>query len=775
MLSHPWRGRRNDNQGSTIVLVIVVMSFIMVLAMLLMSVTLVNFRMKQTNLSSQKNFYTAESALDEIRTGLTEDVSLAVAEAYALTMEQYSFKNETERKQLFLSHFQDKLKEVLAWDDAVGSSRVTPGRYSLKRLSGMFRETAYNDVTKTGARLLTVDNVENTLNIEAKAVVLKNVRVSYLDSRDYMTQIQTDICLTVPDINFDEIKEMPDLLHYALVAQDHLELKEVATNKCYIKGNAYLGENETKLAQAKLYIEKGDTNQKGMLVVGGNLSLTENALVDLKEMKYFGKELLVNNSFFYTDETSVYMQDDMLLDHARVCMEGEYYGYGNQKTAKQAEGNAATEVQNQIALEPADYSSSILINGIDSSLDLSGLVTFKLCGSSYVNGKEAKVSPAGIAVNGVNQNDVELGESLSIRTNQMAYLVPSDCVAPGTKNGGVNPMPVKQYSNLLKELEDYKAANDGAELPLVDLDKTSENLSGTLRALHVNGYQVEARQMNVSNSEIGSMIYLFMTFEDTKSANAYFREYYADAGEADGNYSRLKEYLGVYAPLSTGAGIKLPAAANSYFHGNIVQNMGSETVCYLEDDLTNLPSSTAMLLETEEKKYQNSFAALNRKLIENYERLLPEERTKKVYDNLVSSMSSVDPKLYIQGGHQKVFQSATGAAVAVVVNGNYTIDASNTCHVVIASGDVTVKADFTGLIISGKTIRVESDGEIRLTADWGLAAQALVAENVDHVSARDYLINGDKYSISGSAGSRVSMSGSLNMTDFITYRNWKKQ
>lgn len=69
-----WVQNRKKNQGFSLLTVIVSVAFIGIMAMLVLYMALANFNMKVTDLKGKDSFYTAEQALEEIRTGLQEDV-----------------------------------------------------------------------------------------------------------------------------------------------------------------------------------------------------------------------------------------------------------------------------------------------------------------------------------------------------------------------------------------------------------------------------------------------------------------------------------------------------------------------------------------------------------------------------------------------------------------------------------------------------------------------------------------------------------------------------
>lgn len=61
--------KRQQNQGFSLFTVLIAVSFVGILGLLVLYIALSNFNMKITDLKGKDSFYTAERALEEIRTG----------------------------------------------------------------------------------------------------------------------------------------------------------------------------------------------------------------------------------------------------------------------------------------------------------------------------------------------------------------------------------------------------------------------------------------------------------------------------------------------------------------------------------------------------------------------------------------------------------------------------------------------------------------------------------------------------------------------------------
>ena len=84
-----WKKSR-DNRGMSLVMVIGTVALVSILVVIVLSLSLMNIQMKSVYKKSADNFYDAEAAMDEIRTGLQQDVADAATKAYLSVMSQYS-------------------------------------------------------------------------------------------------------------------------------------------------------------------------------------------------------------------------------------------------------------------------------------------------------------------------------------------------------------------------------------------------------------------------------------------------------------------------------------------------------------------------------------------------------------------------------------------------------------------------------------------------------------------------------------------------------------
>ena len=184
------RERKQNNKGSSLVLVMAVMAIVGIFAVALLSVSLMNYRMKNVNLQSQDNFYDAEKVLDEIRTGLAVDVAQAAGEAYQETMTQFSALTVEERQAFYARTFGEKMKEISSLVDPVIGTKWNPTYLN----SLVSQETKAGTKDGTGLKIESADGLYFLNRDEAAgSFTIKKLKITYVDKNDYMPYISVSI------------------------------------------------------------------------------------------------------------------------------------------------------------------------------------------------------------------------------------------------------------------------------------------------------------------------------------------------------------------------------------------------------------------------------------------------------------------------------------------------------------------------------------------------------------------------------------------------------
>ena len=99
--------KRNDNRGSSILMVILVAAGIGVMAAIALWVSLRNVQMKTTDAEIKESFYSAEGVLEQVKAGVKEKAEAAYKEAVTKDLERPAGQKTSRRTLRIL------LREVL--------------------------------------------------------------------------------------------------------------------------------------------------------------------------------------------------------------------------------------------------------------------------------------------------------------------------------------------------------------------------------------------------------------------------------------------------------------------------------------------------------------------------------------------------------------------------------------------------------------------------------------------------------------------------------------
>lgn len=774
-----------------------IISIIAILGIVILSTSLVTYRMKETYLKSQKTFYSAESVVDAIRVGLQQDVAASAGAAYSWVLERYGDSDETERKEQYLERFDNNLLGRISGGFG-GLSRV----YSIDHLNSLVpaavTASALNNSSAStpivaawgGTPYLNHDPDKGTYT-------LKNLWVRYVDENNYLTEIRTDIVISSPKIDFSQKSSEPmDLTNYAFVACTQTEATSAA--ELTVTGNAYLGDVGTDFSLSTVNFKPTTANSGGKLITGGTLMARNNATVNIENgYSIWAHELLADAAGVNVDGV-LYLNDDLVLENSigtsvNVNLNGRLYAYGNPSSAETADAFLwdASALSDLLA-HPANYSSAILINGRNATLDMGGLEDMILAGNAYVAaGKEDS-----------SNSDVQMGESLALKASQRAYLVPSQFFARYCVNGGMNPMTESVYNELQEEIRGIFGYGSVSDIQDLDYLRGSEDeelaIPEELARYHVTGIQREYYRVLTRNGSI-TMVYFFLKFQTEADVVNFANSYYAK----DKNLSALKERVDSshYNTVVTYPGGMRPEFESPenlisdytfYYNGSVLVPDDANTK-FVGGQCTKLSSLAATSLAAKAREYQNTFSALRHCLLSDFTLMTAEQRNRSIYQNLVRDMNGFtgeDAGKNIASGVKKLFSTGTSGIAAdsqmcaLVVNGNYTLtgsgdDAYETVnseslpvHLVIASGDVTVDCNYRGLIIAGGKVSFTSRCR-NISADSNLAQQALKIPHADASCPVDYLVNGQNYLVDANGS---GMGGDMiDYADHVVYRNWVKQ
>ncbi len=767
--------KRYHNEGASLLMVIIMVSFVGVLVAIAVYSSYYNFFMKYSDRSAKDNFYTVETALNEINIGLQRELSASMSDCYMQTNKRAELSVD-EKERRFKTELYQSLWERLRYKDPT-NSHLNTGKYLVDKLTLYLDKTRYHNgigaivLTTQGNALLEYDPAGSN------KIVLKNISLQYTDPRGYVSMLDTDISIVMPDVSFVSAKEIPEIETYSSIAHERFET--TSSTRVTIDGNLYAGGTEGMFPGAHSTLEFGNGN--GALhriiakrVVAETGDVGGNSISTLPGNQLWTEAIDVNSAnISLLDNT--YVKDDLTVDgkSSRITLGGQYFGYGS--------GNVN-----------AAESSSILINGANTTLDMSGLKNLMLLGHAFVGATHYDAGTAEesdkymetVNINSpgpyTNHSDLMLGQSVAVKSDQIMYMVPEECMG---YEGNVqvlakNPLTLAEYNKLTNTKQD-----DGSlKYTPVRLDKVFAKL-GKPPSSYGASYRPVFRKVNGS-----ILVCYYLYFASETMANRFFTDYYN--ADKDGVDAYIKEYIADFkwnndlGRKDAGGQMTSPlhiAGNLIYFDRNGKAALRQDTKT---EDMGDISSITATV-----DQIKDTYEALYAKLILNRNNLSSSELGKTAYENIVLPESQFDA--FVARGHSMEFTNGlTGNdEVRAWVENNKGHDTlkidsamAKNLYFVVASGDVEVIADtFTGTIISGGTITIGSTCNL-MEAEPSKARQALRCRQKDVVDgpfAAEILIDGAAYltysTVSGNSVGATNEYGFIEIADLIHYENWNKK
>ena len=732
-----------NNRGSGIVVVLVSMTCIALMGASLLFMSYTAVQMRATERQASRDFYSAETAMDELRAGAQSIASDALGRAYKTVLLTYSEGGQMD--QLFADAYAKELEDS-------NLLTLSATSYNLDILK------AYVSTPPSGTlKVYSLDDDPNNPNDRPLAekrnnsITLKNLCVEYTANNGYTTKICTDISFGQPDFTYtfsgDRLSGLPE---HALIANGALRQTAGDNSTISIKGSAYVGSMDLQTSGSQLTVTDGTLVCANDAVINGYKD--GGRLVTTDSVKFWANRIEVKGGSTLSLDGETCVQDDLELSGGKslVKLKGSYYGFGDGTIPSENENDT-----NRYNDNPADYSSAILINGLDCMLDISGLKNLMLAGRSYISDSlyGSEVSPT---------TGVGMLESISVRSNQQLYLLdPADFVVDldldGTRapvNVGQNPF-ITTTANLLDK-------DQNGNYKWIQLTNEAQERANQY------GYKLSARQYAFSNEQ--KVVYCFMEFESLNTANAYFEERFAK------NRDQMNSYL-VADSLTDPNGTALATqysklkqtGTNTSFstYGYGLTGNGSATAPY---DLSQ-PTRTQFY----PGGLRSTFNQMKKTLIDGNTNVAS---TITPYTYIVDTekISEMTNTVTVQTGSGVMKEFYIGSKlVGVVVNGSYKINGSPeqaNLRLVLASGNVEVSKSYTGLIISGQDISLFTNNVHIKQMDTEVLTAIKTAIAGDGDTLSSYFLRGvtsDFETLGGSGGS-----GGWDLDNLVTYKNWTK-
>ena len=788
--------RKKRNSGSSIVIVIIAMAMIGILATTLLWMSYINYKIKVNDIRNKNSFYSAETVMEQIVAGLQKETSDAVAVAYQEVLSNWEeLGSESNRYSSFASMYLDTLVKHLR------DSEKGDGYYSRDILEGYVDTTIWGNVNKTAWN----NGTDETDASKAKApvmelvngnsLVLRNVFVSYMDG-DRLSIVSTDLCLDVPEIVFTQSGSIDDLYDYLLIGNQGISLTQ-GSGQVTGDGSIYAGTDDkgkggiiinpaSSLAinNGRYVISKGEID-----VVGPGAGFI---VRDAKETgsSVYAKNLDLQSGTISLD-SKTYIANDLTLSGSgsKATLTKEYYGYGT-STAMGLESDPTDQ----------ENSSAIIINGQNSTVDMSGVNTLMLAGRAYIGTnttKEELDQNAAAAVEGAgkkNEKAVLMGESITVKGGQIAYLVPTECL--GVYNGetiiGQNPLTQDQATKMQAYKDQY-----GTDFKEVDFTRPVGRLGGQSLASFGVADMDHIRKVSTQyvggGTESKSLTYYYLVM-DADNAAKYYQTYYLNGS----NKESIDHYFKKYA---TG-GILLgdyTSAQNSYtILGNALVSdaLSQSGVSLLASTNTTTNTMTPAEVFQKSGEIANVYKGLTTNLSEDgasastfrnvFDSVIKDKITTKQADG-TDRVDTIQEYLMNNGtGGTMEFTTEDGLK-GIITTGNYTLSSAtggaSKVRLIVSLGDITIDRNFTGLAIAKGTITIKgaiTNGASSLKRnkmELYKVLNATTGAEGDTITPMAFFVNGETSLADGAQEAPTDDAGNLNIdyTGIVRYVNWEKR
>lgn len=789
--------RKKRNSGSSIVIVIIAMAMIGILATTLLWMSYINYKIKVNDIRNKNSFYSAETVMEQILAGLQKEASDSVAVAYQEVLSNWDeLQSESNRYSFFASTYLDTLVKHLR-DADKGN-----GYYKRDILKGYVDTSVWDHVNQTAWDNGTDDTDEAKKKppvmelVNGNSLILRNVFVSYMDE-DRLSIVSTDLCLDVPEIVFTQSGSIDELYNYILIGNQGISLTQ-GSGQVTGDGSIYAGTDDkgkggivinpaSSLAinNGRYVISKGEID-----VIGPGAGFI---VRDAKETgsSVYAKNLDLQSGTISLD-SNTYIANDLTLsgNGSKATLTKEYYGYGI--SAESGIGDSKTDQEN---------SSAIIINGQNSTVNMSGVNTLMLAGRAYIGTNTTKKEldqNAEAVANGdaakKNEKAVLMGESITVKGGQIAYLVPTECLGVYNGENIIGQNPVTQ--DVATKIQTYK--NDyGENFKEVDFTRAVSRLGGlslsSFGVTDMDHIRKVSTQYVGGGTESKSLTYYYLVM-DAENAAKYYQTYYLNGS----NKETIDNYFKKYA---TG-GIVLgdyTSEQNSYtILGNaLVSDVLSQSgVSLLASTATASNTMTTAEVYQKSSEIANVYKGLNTNLSEDgasassfqnvFDSVIKKEIVTKNADG--SETRETIQEYLIRKGTGSTMEFTTDDGLkGIITAGSYTLSSATSgasnIRLIVSLGDITIDRNFTGLAIAKGTITINgavSNGAASLKRnkmDLYKVLNATTGAEGDTMTPMGFFVNGETSLSEGAQESPTDEAGNLDIdyTEIVRYMNWEKR
>ena len=776
---------RKDERGSSLVMTIIAATFISLLAVAVISMTVTNIKLKQAQKKSQTNFYNADSIVDAIKAGVENVSDTAARDAYESVYAAYGAVRSGSTDSLtgkYSSKYFNAVISALSEGDCDITTGVTNMKYHDSVIRGFLTEAQSK---YSGGNF--VDGYKSHVNGKGdmeydrgdNSLLLKDLTVIKTEG-DYQTTITTDIRVNLPEMKAGTHSEY---LNYALIADNKVKING-GSSAATIDGDVYSGTVRRDLPGASpepnveadpeagfvvdngaiLNINAENIISRGDILVRGRSYMRINGLNGLDAHVWVeniqtkasstgtaGNVLKINAETNVSDDLEIWGNND------NVTFKNSYCGYNYNKDYSAA--NIGKTSDN------AQFSSAMVINGKNVTLDIQSLSKLILSGKTFISKKGNKnESLVGAGPSYAGSKDIRTGEALTVKSSQVAYYVPSDYWKKVGSSGPTFPNGIV-FTPIEGSTDEYE----------FDVEGYNEFVGGN--KFDVRDYIDSAMPLvyyyrHDTDVKADALTYFYLNVKEDKLTS-----FYQTYAKCSPDYAILKD---VNAKYMSSTGIKFSGGAGVFCAtGNILYRDGASGQEKIEIG-DESPGNEGAVVRSYAAEKSKEYMSLQMSLTSDYDLSLKSTQyrlsdnysdvyTKKGITNTSSDKTNLFAVL-LDEGKIADYESKSSSnpklpsnSIIVVKKGDYTWNGSEEGGIIVATGNVKLEKNFKGLIIAGGDI--EFSGATKVVAD---------SDRLEKIFDNDTIIYNmfSKYF-------RKTIASSIAKDDSsgdngICYENWKK-
>lgn len=741
VMKEKWNLLLGNQVGAALLMVILITSFVITLGSSVLFNSYNGYLMKLVDRGGVENFYTTEELLDQVRAGVQTIANECLIYAHGEISKKYGSYTGTEleiiqkSQQDFAELYTESLGKWPNYDslstsgagDVFDFTRASSWKYIPSGLQELLWDDYGTEIiVSTDAlgdgptvHVHTDYNVyENPDGIpEGETIfkmVMKDVQVSY-EANGFRSNITTDLTLSVPMYLYASVGGSGyPFGNSAIIGRSGVvvENKRAVYNSdgstnldaydytegtprmptVHIKGDFYGG----VIYVGKLNDGSGDTpvavehtggnwitgnvetemSDSSTVVTGLEVHDNGNRFIQSADAGLWTSRITVKEKADLTLLGNVVVQEDLIVvggtedDPSNIVLGGSYFGFGN--------GSSALT------------SSSILFQGDNINLNISGLNSLKLAGSANVLG-------SGVSNRG---NELVMGQSMATLPDQIAYMVPNEVLLGGV----TNPMIISSLESEVDRIADIAA---------VDVNHV---LWGTSK---IGDYAESEPFILYKTAGDQLVVYFFLDFKesggsDRTARNSYFGDYFTN------RQTEFTDYLSRYLDIFAGNTLQTAVTDGHTYFNEAASDAEMVELNAEADAFAQLYENVRITLQEDDVPVVN----LSRVELDPYHYYLrgptvpagapyPYDNTLLYETAVVNNKNGVghvgDPDSVME------FRDETGTVLAVYFcNSVHVLDSTMLSvypdvKFIICGNSLTVHSPFTGLAMSGNDIKVSAD------------------------------------------------------------------